>query len=79
MIPYFFILCRIGIFGSDANLFYTLHMFRLDKNNCHVKLLIAIHCLQAALRLLQLDRVTENLSRQVMEHHEVMGKECLSY
>ncbi|XP_076887217.1 uncharacterized protein LOC143537306 isoform X2 [Bidens hawaiensis] len=29
---------------------------------------------KAALRLLQLDRVTENLSRQVMEHHEVMVK-----
>ncbi|KVH90726.1 Protein of unknown function DUF2451, C-terminal [Cynara cardunculus var. scolymus] len=29
---------------------------------------------KAALRLLQLDKVTENLSRQVMEHHEVMVK-----
>nr|XP_043631842.1 syndetin [Erigeron canadensis] len=29
---------------------------------------------KAALRLLQLDKVTESLSRQVMEHHEVMVK-----
>ncbi|EFH54914.1 hypothetical protein ARALYDRAFT_343860 [Arabidopsis lyrata subsp. lyrata] len=29
---------------------------------------------QATLRLLQLDRVAENLSHHVMEHHEVMGK-----
>ncbi|KAK9061580.1 hypothetical protein SSX86_018762 [Deinandra increscens subsp. villosa] len=29
---------------------------------------------KAALRLLQLDKVTENLSQQVMEHHEVMVK-----
>ncbi|KAL4577005.1 hypothetical protein LXL04_013106 [Taraxacum kok-saghyz] len=29
---------------------------------------------KAALRLLQLDKVTERLSRQVMEHHEVMVK-----
>ncbi|KAK7277138.1 hypothetical protein RIF29_18288 [Crotalaria pallida] len=28
---------------------------------------------QAALRLAQLDRVAERLSRHVMEHHEVMG------
>ncbi|KAD7479670.1 hypothetical protein R6Q59_008468 [Mikania micrantha] len=29
---------------------------------------------KASLRLLQLDKITENLSRQVMEHHEVMVK-----
>ncbi|XP_024961284.1 syndetin-like isoform X2 [Cynara cardunculus var. scolymus] len=29
---------------------------------------------KASLRLLQLDKVTESLSRQVMEHHEVMGE-----
>ncbi|GAU35376.1 hypothetical protein TSUD_57250 [Trifolium subterraneum] len=29
---------------------------------------------EAALRLTQLDKVAERLSRHVMEHHEVMGK-----
>lgn len=30
--------------------------------------------IQATLRLAQLDKVAERLSRHVMEHHEVMGK-----
>lgn len=33
--------------------------------------------LQAAIRLAQLDKISERLSRHVMENHEEMGKDFL--
>lgn len=33
--------------------------------------------LQVGQRLLQLDVITESLSKQVMEHHEEMGMSCI--
>lgn len=47
---------------------HTLENFPLEENE------LTYFEGKAALRLLQLDKVTESLSRQVMEHHEVMVK-----